>query len=185
MWWCSWCYPQLVIIQVGVAGHYSCFFWVSLLSRQFGLVLGLLGGSFLPWSESDSLSLGTCWRTLFLAVGGPINGLLFLPRRPWCRWSSSSSKEVARFRVAVLRSKIWDRRTDEEGAFNCIGSASSSELPPEDWNGDTLLLSSLRRLAAGLLSVRGGGFAKSERGNASPGGVGGRRGAGCGLIVFV
>ena len=105
--------------------------------------------------------LAACGRILFLAVGGATNGLLFLAQRPSrCFWSSLSSKKVARFRAAVLCSKVQNRRSEEERAYSWVGSASFSELPPEDQNSDTLLLSSFWHFAAGM-SDRGRGFAKS------------------------
>ena len=69
--------------------------------------------------------------------------------------------------------------------FLVVG-ASSSELPPDDRNGNLPLLSSLTHFAARLFSVRTGGCCEvRQTGNASPGGVRGRRGAGCGVILFV
>ena len=80
---------------------------------------------------------------------------------------------------------VRDRRSKEEQVYSCIGSALSSELPAGDRNRDTLLASSLRRFAAGLLSDCGGGFAKSGRVETRLLNVGGPRGARCTDIVFL
>ena len=81
---------------------------------------------------------------------------------------------------------MQDRCSEEDRAYNLVSSASSSELPPDDRNGNLPLLSSLTHFAARLFSVRTGGCCEvRQTGNASPGGVRGRRGARCGVILFV
>ena len=79
------------------------------------------------------------------------------------------------------RSSLWWGPGVQLGQFSFL-----SELPPNDRNGNLPLLSSLTHFAARLFSVRTGGFCEvRQTGNASPGGVRGRRGAGCGVILFV
>lgn len=154
--------------------------WSSARSCKKAAVFAffLLGSDCFGGAAVAKTSLSVFLRTLFLAVGAPTNGLLFLARRlgvggRLSRRGGSPGYVQPSF---VARCEIV--------ALTRTGRTTGSVQLPR--NGNLPLLSSLTHFAARLFSVRTGGFCEvRQTGNAPPGGVRGRRGAGCGVILFV
>lgn len=141
-----------------VGGFLRCF-----LAAGLGSVLPLGGGWSSSSSEFESL---VCWAfraTVFLAVGGPTRGLLFLRRGCWSSSSFSSSKVVGRWCAAVRLSIVRYLLSADPRAYNWVGLLSSGSSL-RGLNGEGFLVSGLGRFPAGLFADGAGGFANSGGG---------------------